>query len=73
MSPVDPLRLRRIAKRYPDDHDIASAWKEVERDVWDIARIPSTSPEITRLSKILGIIETGVDVCRFDSFHEFTS
>jgi len=57
MSPVDPLRLRRIAKRYRDDHDIATAWKEIEGDVWEIARIPSTSPEIARLSKILGILK----------------
>ena len=57
MSPVDPLRLRRTAKRYHDDHDIATAWKEIEGDVWEIARIPSTSPEITRLSKILGILK----------------
>ena len=57
MSPVDPLRLRKIASRYPDDQDIATAWKEIEHDVWDIARIPSTSPEITRLSKILGVLK----------------
>ena len=57
MSPVDPLRLRRFAKRYHDDHDIATAWKEIEGDVWEIARIPSTSPEITRLSKILGVLK----------------
>jgi BMFP domain-containing protein YqiC len=57
MSPVDPLRLRRIAKKYPEDHDIALAWKEVESDVWEIARIPSTSSEITKLSKILGVLK----------------
>jgi ABC-type multidrug transport system fused ATPase/permease subunit len=57
MSPVDPLRLRKITSRYPDDQDIGTAWKEIESDVWDIARIPSTSPEITRLSKILGVLK----------------
>ena len=57
MSPVDPLRLRKIASRYHDDQDIGTAWKEIESDVWDIARIPSTSPEITRLSKILGVLK----------------
>ncbi len=57
MSPVDPLRLRKIASKYPDDHDITTAWKEVESDVWDIARIPSMSPEINRLSKILGVLK----------------
>jgi hypothetical protein len=57
MSPVDPVRLRRIATKYPDDQDIASAWKDIERDVWDIARVPSSSPEITRLSKILGVFK----------------
>ena len=57
MSPVDPLRLRKIANRYRDDQDIGTAWKEIESDVWDIARIPSTSPEITRLSKILGVLK----------------
>jgi hypothetical protein len=57
MSPVDPLRLRKIANKYPDDQDIVSVWKGIEGDVWDIARIPSTSPEITRLSKILGVLK----------------
>jgi hypothetical protein len=57
MSPVDPLRLRKVANRYSGDQDIATAWKEIEGDVWDIARIPSTSPEITRLSKILGVLK----------------
>jgi hypothetical protein len=57
MSPVDPLRLLKIASKYPDDHDIASAWKDVEIDIWDIARIPSYSPQITRLSKILGFLK----------------
>lgn len=57
MSPIDPLRLRKIANKYSTDQDIESAWKEIESDVWDIARVPSTSPEITRLSKILGILK----------------
>ena len=57
MSPIDPLRLRRIANRYEKDHDIAGAWKEVEKDVWDIAKVPSSSPEIKRLSRIVGILK----------------
>lgn len=57
MSPVDPLRVKRIAGKYSEDHDISTAWKEIENDVWDIARIPSSSTQITKLSKILGILK----------------
>jgi hypothetical protein len=57
MSPVDPTRLRRIAKKYEDDHDISTAWKEIESDVWDIARVPSSSKAITRLSRMVGILK----------------
>ena len=57
MSPVDPLQLRKIANRYPNDQDVSGAWKDVESDIWDIARIPSTSPEITRTSKIVGFLK----------------
>jgi hypothetical protein len=57
MSPVDPLQLRKIANRYPNDQDVSGAWKDVEGDIWDIARIPSTSPEITRTSKIVGFLK----------------
>jgi hypothetical protein len=57
MSPVDPVRLRKIANKYESDHDINAAWKEVESDVWDIARVPSNSKEITGLSRIVGILK----------------
>lgn len=57
MSPVDPMRIKRLAAKYSEDHDISTAWKEVETDVWEIARIPSSSGEITRLSKILSILK----------------
>ena len=57
MSPVDPLRLRKIANKYESDKDINSSCKEVESDVWEIARIPSSSKEITRLSRIVGILK----------------
>ena len=57
MSPIDPLRLRKTANRYESDRDITTAWKEVEKDVWDIAKVPSSSPEITRLSKFVGILK----------------
>lgn len=57
MSPVDPTRLKRLAGKYIEDHDIATAWKEVEIDLWDIARLPSSSNEITRLSKVLGVMK----------------
>ena len=57
MSPVDPARLKRLAGKYVDDHDIYTAWKEVETDLWDIARLPSSSNEITNLSKVLGVMK----------------
>ncbi len=57
MSPVDPMRIKRTAEKYSEDHDISTAWKEIETDVWDIARIPSSSTQITKLSRILGILK----------------
>ena len=57
MSPVDPLRIKRMAGKYSEDHDISAAWKEIEADIWDIARVPSSSTQITRLSRILGVLK----------------
>lgn len=57
MAPVDPMRIKRMAEKYSEDHDLSTAWKDVERDVWDIAHVPSSSPDITRLSKILSILK----------------
>lgn len=57
MSPIDPMRIKRVAGKFSEDHDISAAWKEIETDVWDIARVPSSSAQITKLSKILGVLK----------------
>ncbi|MGI0090793.1 MAG: hypothetical protein ACREBS_03700 [Nitrososphaerales archaeon] len=57
MSPVDPARLENAVKKNSGDHELASAWKEVQSDVWDIARVPSSSAQIKNLSKILGVLK----------------
>ncbi|MDA4112025.1 MAG: hypothetical protein OK439_05760 [Thaumarchaeota archaeon] len=56
LSVVDPLRIKRIVKKNPDDPDIAAVWKEVSRDVDDISSLPSSSDQVMKQSKILGIL-----------------
>ena len=57
LSVSDPARIRKIAKSYSeDDPDIRSAWREISKDVDDISELASTSDDIVKQSRRLGII-----------------
>jgi hypothetical protein len=56
LSIVDPARIRRLVKKNPEDTDLGSIWKEISRDVDDISTLPSTSEEVMKRSKVLGIL-----------------
>jgi hypothetical protein len=54
LSCVDPLRIESVVKEYPK-HDLRTMWREVKTDVYKIASLPASSPEIVRLHKIVAI------------------
>jgi hypothetical protein len=56
LSVVDPSRIRRIVKKNSDDTDISSVWKDISRDVDDISSLPSSSEQIMKQSRTLGIL-----------------
>jgi len=57
LSISDPARIKKIAKGLSDeDPEIKGAWREISKDVDDIAGVPSTSDQIVKLSKRLGIL-----------------
>ncbi len=56
LSVVDPTKIQRIIKKNSDDTDLASIWKEISRDVDDIASLPSESEQAMKKSKTLGIL-----------------
>lgn len=57
LSVSDPARIRKIAKTYSEeDPDIRSAWREISKDVDDIAQLPSSSEQIIKQSRRLGIL-----------------
>ena len=55
-SITDPSRIIRVVKNNQEDLEIATIWKEVKIDISEIAALPSKSEEISRLSKVLGIM-----------------
>jgi hypothetical protein len=56
LAVVDPQRIRRIIKRNSNDTEIQAVWKDISRDVDDISTLPSSSEEVMKKSKILGIL-----------------
>ncbi len=57
LSVSDPSRIRKIAKSYSeDDPEIKAVWREISRDVDDISGLPSSSEEIMKQSRRLGIL-----------------
>ena len=56
LSIVDPARIRRLVKKNSDVADLVAIWKEISRDVDDISSLPSTSEEVMKKSKVLGIL-----------------
>jgi len=57
LSVSDPARIKKIAKGYSEqDPEIRSAWREISKDVDDIAQLPSSSDQILKQSKRLGIL-----------------
>jgi hypothetical protein len=54
LSCVDPVRIERVVRKYPK-HDLRAIWREVKSDVFRIASLPASSPEIVRMYKILTI------------------
>jgi len=56
LSISDPARIKRIAKNNSDDPDVKAVWKEISKDVDDISSLPSSSDQIMKLSRVLGIL-----------------
>jgi hypothetical protein len=57
LSVSDPARLRKIAKSLSDDDsEVKAVWREVSKDVDDIASLPSSSEDIIKQSRRLGIL-----------------
>jgi hypothetical protein len=56
LSVVDPARIRRIVKKSSEDLEIEAIWKEISRDVDDISSLPSSSEEVMKKSRVLGIM-----------------
>ena len=56
LSISDPVRIKRIAKNNSDDPDVKAVWKEISKDVDDISSLPSSSDQIMKLSRVLGIL-----------------
>ena len=56
LSIVDPSRIRRIAKKNSDDSDIVAVWKDTSKDVDDISSLPSSSEQVMKQSRTLGIL-----------------
>ena len=56
LSSVDPSRIESSVKKNSEHPEIMAYWKEVKSDVQDIARLPSKSSEILRLSKRMRIL-----------------
>jgi hypothetical protein len=57
MSVTDPMKIRKIAKSYSeDDPEIKGAWREISKDVDDIAELAASSESIVKLSRRLSII-----------------
>ena len=56
LSISDPVRIKRIAKNNSEDQDVKAVWKEISKDVDDISGLPSSSDEVMKKSKILGIL-----------------
>ena len=61
---VDPVRIEKQVKTLSSsgkkDHegkDIASAWQEIRKDVFEIAKLPGSSEEIAKASKRLGVVK----------------
>ena len=43
LSVTDPARIKRIVKNNSDDPDVKAVWKDISKDVDDIAGLPSES------------------------------
>ncbi len=56
LSSVDPARIESSFKKNSEHPEIMAYWKEIKSDVQDIARLPSKSSEILRLSKRMRIL-----------------
>ncbi len=56
LSVTDPARIKRIVKNNSDDPDVKAVWKDISKDVDDIAGLPSESDQIMKLSRRLGIL-----------------
>lgn len=56
LSSVDPSKIERNVKKNSEHPDVVASWTEVKSDVQDIARLPSKSSEILRLSKRMRIL-----------------
>lgn len=57
LSVSDPARIKKIAKGFSEeDSEIRGAWREISKDVDDIAGLPSTSDSIVKQSRRLGIL-----------------
>jgi hypothetical protein len=56
LSISDPARIKRIVKNNSDDPDVKAVWKEISKDVDDISSLPSSSDQIMKQSRVLGIL-----------------
>jgi hypothetical protein len=54
LSCVDPVRIESVVKGFPQ-HDLKTMWREVKTDIYKIASLPASSPEIVRMHKVLAI------------------
>lgn len=51
---VNPSRIEDVVRKYPK-RDVRKLWREVKSDIYKIASLPTSSPEIVRMYKIVTI------------------
>lgn len=51
---VNPSKIEDVVKKYPK-RDVRKIWREVKSDIYKIASLPTSSPEIVRMYKIVTI------------------
>jgi len=57
LSVSDPMRIKKIVKSYSDDDpELKAIWKEISKDVDEISALPSSSEQIVKQSRRLGIL-----------------
>jgi uncharacterized membrane protein (DUF485 family) len=57
LSVSDPARIKKLAKSFSEeDSEIKGIWRDISKDVDDISQLPSSSEDILKQSKRLGIL-----------------